>query len=214
MTNQSLKNVSVLGGFQDGASQSSKALSNDFWEVIRSLPQGTENNLVHSLFSLQAPKQREVYRVYMIEDKMVRKIVKVIEAFEGKPRNQRLISSWNAMDSCLVRYMAAYHRLLEKLDWAMQEETEQDQDLIQLGLDDYGKYDDALVSLAKLITGNINSGHNLALELSLEKAKGSTNDNLQRHLSQISLHSQPDTENQTPTHSNLLELNDVKADPS
>ena len=93
----------------------------------------------------------------------------------------------------------------------MGEEVDRDHDLIQLGLEDYGKYDDALVSLAILVTGNINSGHNLNLELSLEKAKGSTNDNLQRHLSQISLHSQPsqpDTENQTPTHSNLLELND------
>ena len=86
MTNQSLNSVSVLGGYQEGASQSSKALSDDFWEVIRSLPRGTENNLVHSLFSLQEPKQEEIYRVYIEEDRLVRKIVKVIEAFKGKPR--------------------------------------------------------------------------------------------------------------------------------
>ena len=145
MTNQSLTSEAKSGSvfWQDGASQTSKAKSDNFWEVMRSLPQDTENNLVHSLFSLQQPKQEEICQVYRKEDRLVRAIVKVDMAFKGKPRNQLLMAAWESMNRCLVKYMAANHRLLRKLDFSMGEDVDQDHALIQLVLQDYGRYNDA-----------------------------------------------------------------------
>ena len=88
-------------------------------------------------------------------------------------------------------YLREHHRLLQILDKSREEEEELNDSLHTIINREYGQAPNALIELVSQLTEDINEHHQLELVLDIAKADSSTQDNLEKHLSQLDI-SQPD----------------------
>ena len=88
-------------------------------------------------------------------------------------------------------YLREHRRLLQILDESREEEEELSDSLHTLLASEYGLTPNALLELVSQLTEDINKHHQLELVLDIAKADSSTQDNLEKHLSQLDI-SQPD----------------------
>ena len=88
-------------------------------------------------------------------------------------------------------YLREHTRLLRILDEGREEEEELSEALHTLIMREYGRAPNALLELMSQLTDDIKDHHQLDLVLDVAKADSSTQDNLEKHLSQLDI-SQPD----------------------